>query len=238
MILFPLLVANLPVRTPCNIIIIERNTPSVLIVVVFQGVCCQIFHIYNSRLLSDPFWKIYCWDIRWITTRKKYIGFSINFIWPFFSTLVTSCNWLVRWISTTVIFFTTLADFEIIFIYSIDYWLFNLPSGKIQRQMLILRLLFGISGLPPPWCNNIMLFTHSLLNKGPIGNEILRSHRIIVKNMKFINKLFNLIISMSWSEMEYRIKSILKYVSDITEVLRLEGSGTLNAISVYQYCST
>ena len=103
--------------------------------------------------------------------------------------------------------------------------------------MIILRLFFNISGFPPLWCNNVTVLTHSLLNKGPIGNELLVLHEILIKNMKFINKLFNLRIFLSCTDMESRIRIDLKYVSDIAEVYSIKGFVALKLLSIYQYHS-
>ena len=83
-----------------------------------------------------------------------------------------------------------------------------------------------------------MLFPHSLFNKVPIGNELIRLNEILIANMKFFNKIFNLLIFMSCPEMKYSIRIIIKYVIDITKVLSINVSGTLKGISIYQYCST
>ena len=73
LLLFPLLVDNLTVITPCTITVIEMNKPFVLILVVFHGGCCQIFHIWDNKLLGDPFWNIYYWLLGWIPIRTIYI---------------------------------------------------------------------------------------------------------------------------------------------------------------------
>ena len=75
-------------------------------------------------------------------------------------------------------------------------FIFNCPNGKIHGQIVILRVLFDISGFPLLRDNNVTVFTHSLLNKGPIGNDLMRLHGILVTNMKFLNKLLNLFIIM------------------------------------------
>ena len=104
--------------------------------------------------------------------------------------------------------------------------------------MLILILSFDISGFPPLWGNYATVFTHSLLNNGPISNELFGSHDILFTNMKFLNKIFNFLIFICCLDMESRIIIILKCVGDIAKVLRLKGSITLKAFSIYQYFST
>ena len=60
-------------------------------------------------------------------------------------------------------------------------------------------------------------------------------HDIVATHTQFLNKLHNLIILLSFSDMESRIRSILKDVSDIANVLRLKGSDTLKLLGIYQY---
>ena len=79
---------------------------------------------------------------------------------------------------------------------------------------------------------------YSLLNKGPIGNDILRLHGILATYNKFLNKPRNFLLIMSFPEMESRIISIFKDVSDVSKLLGLKGSGTIKALRIYQYFST
>ena len=229
---------NFSVRTPYTITLIARNTPSLLLLVLFQGGCCQISHIWNNRILGDQFWKLSCWPLRKISIRNFSIGFEIPFYMSLFSTLLKSWNWLGRQLSTRAIFFPTLADFQISFIQSIYDCLGSFLSRKIQRQMIILGILFDISGFPQLWVNNVTVFTHSLLNKGTICNELLILHDTLFTNMKFLNKFRNFLIFMSCLEMEYRIRRIIKYVSYITEVLGIKSYVTIKALSIYQDLST
>ena len=75
-----------------------KNTIFLLILVALHGVCFQIFHIWNNRLIGDPFWNIYCGIIGWIITRTSSVGFSIPLNVSLPVTLVTSCNcnWVGR----------------------------------------------------------------------------------------------------------------------------------------------
>ena len=55
---------------------------------------------------------------------------------------------------------------------------------------------------------------------------------------KFLNKLNNLLVLLSRSEMEYRIISIIKYTNNISKVIGFEGYVTIKVLSIYQYCTT
>ena len=50
--------AILLVKSPCTLAIIARGAPLVLFVVADIGGCCQIFGIWENKLLRYPFWKI------------------------------------------------------------------------------------------------------------------------------------------------------------------------------------
>ena len=69
LLIFPLHMAILPVKSPCTLTIISLGVPLVIIVVVGHGVCCKIFAIWNNRLLSNPFWKLVCVILGWFPTR-------------------------------------------------------------------------------------------------------------------------------------------------------------------------
>ena len=52
--------------------------------------------------------------------------------------------------------------------------------------------------------------------------------------MKFINKLFNLLVLMNPPKMKYRVRIILKDASDVPKVDIIEGSITLKELNIYQ----
>ena len=75
---------------------------------------------------------------------------------------------------------------------------------------------------------------HSFLNKGTVGNYLIRLHEICVTHTKFLNKLHKLLVLLSLPYMEYIIRSILKDVNDIAKVIGPKGSGTLDELRFYQ----
>ena len=107
-----------------------------------------------------------------------------------------------------------------------------------MSQRLCLRIFFYISVLPLISVNNAAVFTHGLLNQVPIGNELLVLPAILVTHTKFLNKIFNFLVPLSYPEMEYTIITFLKNSSDVSKVLGFKGSGTLKALGIYQYRST
>ena len=54
--------ANLPARNPCTIAVIAINIKSVLLLVMFKGGCCQIFHIWKIGFLVTNFGR-FCVDL-------------------------------------------------------------------------------------------------------------------------------------------------------------------------------
>ena len=107
--------------------------------------CCGLCWLLSDTLHLKL--QTYCWPIledilliSWINPRQNHLYWIYNtFLFGNFPTLVTSCNWLGTGLSTRVIVVSTVADFYIIIIHSLFDWVFNLPSGNIQRQKLILK---------------------------------------------------------------------------------------------------
>ena len=64
------------------------------------------------------------------------------------------------------------------------------------------------------------------------------SSNIQVAHMRFIDKLCKLLVLLNLTNMVYRIRIILKYISNISKVLILEGLKTINVLSIYQDYST
>ena len=69
---------------------------------------------------------------------------------------------------------------------------------------------------------NIAVFMHNLLNKGPIVNDLIRLHKILVIKKNFLKELNNLLVLLSFPETEYRIIMILKRAIEIANVLRIK----------------
>ena len=83
-----------------------------------------------------------------------------------------------------------------------------------------------------------MILIHSLFNKRLIVDDIIWLYDIHVTHIKFLDKLCNLVILLNLPKTESRVRIILTFASDVPQVIRLEGPGTLKAISIYQYFST
>ena len=96
MLVFPLLVAKFPVKYPCTITVIAINTIFVILIFSFHGGCFQIFHIWNNRLLGDPFWELTCWTLGLIPIRTISILFALHFIWQFLTQLCKFTDYLVE----------------------------------------------------------------------------------------------------------------------------------------------
>ena len=73
LLIFPLLMAILPVKSSCTLTIISRGALLVLLVVAGHGGCRQIFRIRDNILLSKPLWKIVGGLLGWAPTRTIYL---------------------------------------------------------------------------------------------------------------------------------------------------------------------
>ena len=103
---------------------------------------------------------------------------------------------------------------------------------------MLLRILLVTSRIPLHQVNKVAVFTCMLLQKGLMGNELLIFYEIITTYQKFLDKQRKIIIVLNGTKTKLIIISILKDTSDIIKVLGVKGSGTPNALSINQYCST
>ena len=119
--------------------------------------------------------------------------------------------------------------------HNIFEWLFNLHSVCIWKRRMVFITILALSGIPPLWIGNYMVFMCGIFNKGLICNEILGLHEILVTHTKFLNEFRNLLVLLNFPFMNYIIRSILEYLSYIAKVLRFQGYRTLKKISINQY---
>ena len=77
-----------------------------------------------------------------------------------------------------------------------------------------------------------------LLYKVIISDNILWLYEIKVTFMKVLDKILTILVLTNIPKAKTGVRSILKNVSDIAEVLRFEVPGPLKGISINQYCST
>ena len=183
--------AILPVKYPWAIAIIKRGEPRILLVVLVHFGCCKIFGIWNNRLIVDPLWALVC------------VLLAIS-LWPadflymnLLATLVTSNIWLDRKPSAIATTISTATALEVNWIQSLFYQLLNGHSICLWNWRLFSRLLFAGSRFPLLWIDKIMVFTHILLYKVLIGDELLWSYEIHVTHTKFLDKLHNLLVLMN-----------------------------------------
>ena len=100
LLLFPLLLVILPVKSPCTINISARTTPLVYIDVAGHGGCCQVFSIWGKITLSDPFWKLICRILVLVTIDNIYLVPEVSLGMELLVTLVTTHIWPVIWLSS------------------------------------------------------------------------------------------------------------------------------------------
>ena len=67
-----------------------------------------------------------------------------------------------------------------------------------------------------------------------MGYELLLWYDIHVTHTKFLDKLRNLLVILNIPQTESGFRNIIKDMSDLPKVLRLEGPHTLKALSIYQ----
>ena len=132
-ILFPVPVSNLSVISPCNITIISRSTPFLLLIAVVHSGFCEIFYTLNNRLLGESFWNISCWYPIYLPIRTISFEFEINFQMALIPTRVTSYNWLGRWTYSRVIVFLIVEDSKINLLRSLSGLIFNFHSRRLQK---------------------------------------------------------------------------------------------------------
>ena len=163
----------LPVKSPCTLTIITIGAPIVLLFVAGHGGCCQIFGIWDNRLLSNPLWNIVGGLLGWVPTRAISLWPAVFLDMALFATLVTSHILPGKLPSSRATNISTSAALEINLCQSFVDRLFNGHSLCLRKWRLVLRLLFAGSRFPPLWIHKIAVFSCSLLYKGLIGYEIL-----------------------------------------------------------------
>ena len=87
---------------------------------------------------------------------------------------------------------------------------------------MILRLILTSRGLPTLRVYKVVVFINIFLKKGLIDNNIIRLYDILVTHTKFLDKILNLLVLLNLPETEYRIRVILKYLSNVSEVISIK----------------
>ena len=100
---------------------------------------------------------------------------------------------------------------------------------------MVLRLLISGSNLQMIWVENLAVFRSIILHKGIIYDDIFRLYDIHNKQQYVYDKLCNLLVLMNIPKAKYRIRSILRYTSDVAKVLIIKCWVTLKVLSIYQY---
>ena len=212
---FPLIVAVLPLKDLYIITIISRSAPFVIVVVAGHGSCCKIFGIWKNRLLSNPFWKLICGILGWVPTRDMFLWLAIFPDTDLMATLVSSDIWLDIWTSSRATAISTTAALEVNLLKSLFDWLLNGQIVWLRKWRLVLRLLLYCSRFPLILIEKTAILMHSLLYKGIIGDELLWWYYIHVTHTKFVDKLCNLLVLLSFPMTESGIRSILKSASGV-----------------------
>ena len=173
LLIFTLIVAILPVKSPWTITIIARGAPLVLLVIVDRGGCCNIFSILNNRLLSDPLCNLGCGLLGWVTIRASSLWPSLFLDISLLATLVATHIWLEIRPSSICTDISSAAALGVDLLQSFFDRLINGHSVCLHNWRLVLRLLLAGSQFLPLWIDNIVVFARSLLYKRLIGDELL-----------------------------------------------------------------
>ena len=200
--------AILPVKYPCTLTIIARVAPLVLLVVVGHVGCCQIFGIWDNRVLSHTFWNLICGLLGWVPTRFVSLWPAVFLDMALFTTILTSYIWPGIWPYSIPTIISTAAALEINLIQILVDKLSNGHIVCVWKWRLVLRPFFDGSRFPPLLIHNIAVFSRSLLYKGIIGYEILLWYDIHVTHMKFIDKLRNHPVLLNRPQTESGVRSI------------------------------
>ena len=215
LIIFPLIMAIHPLKEPHTITIILRREKFVLVVVASHVGFWQIFGIWNNRILDDPLWKLIYWLIGWVSTRSSLLWPAVFLEMTLLATLVTSQILSSSRTSSRTTTISIAVDPEINLLQRLVDQTINGRSVCFQKWRLILRLLLASSQLPPIWIDKIAVFTHSLLHKVLISDELLWWYEIRVKHTKFLDKFRNILVLLNLPNMESGIRSTLKDAIDV-----------------------
>ena len=215
LLIFLLLVAILPVKSPCTLTIIARGAPLLLLIVAGHDGCCKIFGIWINRLLSHPFWNLNFGLVGWVPTRAISIWPAVFLGMAPFSTLATSHIWTERWNSPRATTIYTEEAPGTNLIQSLVDLLLNDHSVCLWKWRLVLRLLFSGGRFQLLWIHKIAVFSCSLLQKGLIGYELLLWYNIHVIHTKFLDKIRNFLVLLNILQAEPGARIILNYVSDV-----------------------
>ena len=143
--------ATLPAKSLCTLIIIAWGAPLVLLVVAGHDGCCNIFGIWDNRLLSHPFWKLICGLLGWFPNRNISFLPAVFLDMDLFTTLVTSYIQPRRWPSSIVTTISTATAIGINLIQSLVDRLFNDHSVCLWNWRLVLQRFFAGSWFPLLW---------------------------------------------------------------------------------------
>ena len=215
LLIFPLLMDILPLKSLCIITIISICSPHVILVVVGRGGYFNIFGIWNKSFLSDQFWNLICGLLVWVTTRFIFLWPALYLDMALLVTLVTSHIWLYGWPSSRATNISTTVDLEVNLLQSLVGQMINGHSVFLWKWRLFLRIFFAGSRFPPIWIDKVAVFACSLLYKGLIGYELLLWYDIHVIHTKFLDTLRNLLVLLNIPKTKSRVRSILKDVSDV-----------------------
>ena len=169
----------------------------------------------KKRLLSNPLCNIICGILGWVLTRAISLWPAVSLDMSLLVIFVTNYILLDRWTSLRATNISTVSDIKVNLLQILVDWMLKFHNVFLHEWRLVLRLLLACSWFPPLWIYEVSLFTHSLLYKGIIGDELLWWYDIHVTHTNFLDKLRYFLVIINFPKTESVIRSILKDASDV-----------------------
>ena len=164
---------------------------------MLHGGCLAILHIWNNRLIGDPFWKISCCILGWIPTRTIFIVYVVLFDTSLLPALVTSNAWSGKCIFSITIENYIEATLIINLLHRLVEGLINYHSVRLLEQRLLLIIFFYGIGLPLILFYKAAIFKNIILYKVFLGYYLCKLYDILSTHRKFINKLYNTFVPIN-----------------------------------------
>ena len=134
----------------------------------------------------------------------------------FITTFVTNPIWTCRLLLSRDNTIYTNLDLELNLLQRFSDQFINCQSVRLQEERLVLILLLHGNRFPIILINKVAVFTHIILYKVIICDQLLWLYEIHVTHMNLIDKFYNLLVLLNLPKTEYVIIIIFKGARDIS----------------------